>query len=294
MDFFHEVGLKLNSSSARLSFPGLNRKLRPNEWVEDLAEQYEQFAQAFAERFKVGHHDHLPTVQKYLRGLMQADKANMERMSEAVPEADEQVLQHFLTDSPWEYRPVMDQVAHNADAMLGGPHGQGLYLDESGFAKKGDASVGVARQWNGRLGKQDNCQVGVFGALGRGDRVSLIDARLYLPELWTDDPKRCDEAGIPKSEQIHRTKLQLALEIVRHARAIGVQFEWVGVDGLYGNSLQFLQTLNQDAEMFLADVHSDQHIYLTDPAPYLPPQKDWVASARAIRAKLSPSKCASG
>ena len=70
----------------------------------------------------------------------------------------------------------------NGNRCVGSEVGAGLYVDESAFQKKGEKSVGVARQWNGRLGNQDNCQVGVFGALGRGDQVSLIDARLYLPE----------------------------------------------------------------------------------------------------------------
>ena len=203
---------------------------------------------------------------------MQADKRNMERMVEAVPDSDYQVLQNFLTHSSWDYRPVMDRVATNADSLVGAEFGTGLYLDESAFQKKGDQSVGVARQWNGRLGKQDNCQVGVFGALGRGDRVSLIDARLYLPQEWTDDPRRCEHAGVPQAEQVHRTKLELAQEIVRHARQIGVRFEWVGMDGLYGQSLQLLESLQNEGEIFLAEIHADRHVYLTDPSPYLPAQ----------------------
>jgi SRSO17 transposase len=156
---------------------------------------------------------------------MQAEKRNMERMAEAVPDSDDQVLQNFLTHSSWDYRPVMDQVARNANQLLGAEMGTGLYIDESAFQKKGTKSVGVARQWNGRLGKQDNCQVGVFGALGRGDRVCLVDARLYLPQEWTSDAGRCDEADIPKAEQAHRTKLELAQEIIRHARSSGLRFE---------------------------------------------------------------------
>jgi SRSO17 transposase len=220
------------------------------------------------------------TAQQYLCGLMQADKRNMERMAEAVPDSDDQVLQNFLTHSSWDYRGVMDQVAGKADVCVGAEVGAGLYIDESAFQKKGDKSVGVARQWNGRLGKQENSQVGVFGALGRGDRVGLIDARLYLPQEWTEDPQRCDEADIPKAEQVHRTKLELALEIVRHARELGVRFEWVGMDGMYGKSLELLQSLHSQGETFLAEIHSDRHIYLTDPAPYLPPQKGGLGRKR--------------
>ncbi len=204
---------------------------------------------------------------------MQAEKRNMERMSEVVPDSDEQVLQNFLTHSSWDYRAVMDQVARNANRLLGAAMGSGLYIDESPFQKKGTKSVGVARQWNGRLGKQDNCQVGVFAALGRGERVSLVDARLFLPQEWTGDAARCDEADIPKAEQVFRTKLELAQEMVRHARRNGLQFEWVGMDGLYGQSLSLLQSLDRQGEVFMADIHADRHIYLEDPKPFLPAAK---------------------
>jgi SRSO17 transposase len=237
-----------------------------------LATGYQRFADAFVDDFHSGNHCVVNTAQQYLCGLMQADKRNMERMAEAVPDSDDQVLQNFLTHSSWEYRGVMNRVARKADECVGAEVGAGLYIDESAFQKKGDKSVGVARQWNGRLGKHENSQVGVFGALGRGDRVSLIDARLFLPQEWTQDPRRCAEAAIPKAQQVYRTKLELALDIIRHARQIGVRFEWVGMDGLYGQSLELLQALHSEGETFLAEIHADRHIYLTDPAPYLPPQ----------------------
>jgi SRSO17 transposase len=205
---------------------------------------------------------------------MQADKRNMERMAEAVPDSDDQVLQNFLTHSSWEYRAVMDQVARNANQLIGAEVGAGLYIDESAFQKKGTKSVGVVRQWNGRLGKQDNCQVGVFGAIGQGDRVCLVDARLYLPQEWTCDAARCDEADIPKAEQVHRTKLELAQQIILHARRTGLRFEWIGMDGLYGQSFALLQTLQGQGEVFMADIHADRHIYLSDPQPFLPAAKD--------------------
>jgi SRSO17 transposase len=214
------------------------------------------------------------TAQQYLCGLMQADKRNMERMAEAVPDSDEQVLQNFLTHSAWDHREVMDQVARNANALIGTEEGAGRYIDESAFQKKGTKSVGVARQWNGRLGKQDNCQVGVFGAIGCADRVCLVDARLFLPEEWSSDRQRCDEADIPPAERVHRTKLELAQQIIAHARHSGLRFEWVGMDGLYGHSLQLLQSLQEQGETFMADIHADRHIYLEDPQPLLPAAPD--------------------
>ena len=99
----------------------------------------------------------------------------MERMEEAVVEADDQRLQHMLTESEWDHRAVLDQVALEADQWLGGSSDSCLLIDESGFAKKGKHSVGVAGQWCGRQGKVDNCQVGVFAALGKGHLSTLID-----------------------------------------------------------------------------------------------------------------------
>lgn len=194
----------------------------------------------------------------------------MERMAEVVPETDEQVLQHFLSNSPWNEREVMEHVGKDADALLGGTEDSALYLDESAFKKKGSKSVGVSRQWNGRLGKIENSQVGVFAALGRGDRVCLVDARLYLPEEWTQDKARCETAKVPGPVQQHQTKLDLALAMVRDARQRGLRYSWVGMDAFYGRSSELLRSLAADGEIFMADVPSNQHIYLQDPAPCLP------------------------
>lgn len=227
----------------------------------------------FHDLFHSGHHNVFTQATQYVKGLFQADKRNMERMAEVIPEADDQALQNFLTQSSWEASPVMDRVALQAAQCFGGSAGTSLYIDESGFKKSGQHSVGVARQWNGRLGKVENSQVGVFGALGKGDRVALIDARLYLPQSWTEDAKRCAKADVPSACRRYRSKIDIALDIVRRARALGIRFEWVGVDGLYGNATHLLRTLDAEGEQFMADVHKDQSIYLDDPQPFLPERK---------------------
>jgi len=206
----------------------------------------------------------------YLKGLMQAKRKNMERMEETVVEADEQRLQPMLTESDWDHRAVLDQVAVEANEWLGGTAGSCFLVDESGFAKKGKHSVGVARQWNGRQGKVDNCQVGVFGALGKGHLASLTDVRLYLPKEWASDPARCRKAGIPEQERSVCTKAELALEMVRHQRELGVGFAWVGADGGYGKEPAFLRGLEALGEVFVVDVHKDQRIYVADPQPQVP------------------------
>lgn len=191
-------------------------------------------------------------------------------MEEAVVEADDQRLQHMLTESDWDHRAVLDQVALEADQWLGGSSDSCLLIDESGFAKKGKHSVGVARQWCGRQGKVDNCQVGVFAALGKGHLSTLIDERLYLPKEWSSNSVRCHGAGIPKAERYYRSKTELALEMVRHQKALGLRYAWIGADGGYGKEPAFLRSLAAMGEVFVVDVHKDQLIYLEDPRPIVP------------------------
>jgi SRSO17 transposase len=229
---------------------------------------------AFSKRY----HAHFQSVTRsvveaaghYLCGLFQTPKKNMERMEEAVPDADEQQLQHFLSASPWSAQAVMAQVAQEADCLLGGRPDSSLLLDESGFTKKGKHSVGVARQYNGRLGKVDNCQVGVFAALASGAEVYPVGTRLYLPKEWTRDRPRCRQLEVPPERFQHQTKQRLALELVREARQQGLRFGWVQADGGYGHDFKFCQSLAAMGERFLVGVHKNQRIYLEDPRPAVP------------------------
>jgi len=238
-----------------------------------MGKRFAAFAGRYSEHFELKTRDISPQAQQYLCGLMQSPLRNMERMAEVVPDTNEQSFQHFLSASSWDERSLLDQVALEADSLLGGGKHCALLLDESGFTKKGLCSVGVARQYNGRQGKIDNCQVGVFAALNCKNRVTLIDKRLYLPTSWTDDPSRCEGVGIPESQRIFKTKPELALEMVRYNRRLGVRFAWVGFDGLYGNNPEFLRALDDDGEVFVGDVHKDQFVFLSDPEPSLPTRK---------------------
>ncbi|MBF0614927.1 MAG: IS701 family transposase [Magnetococcales bacterium] len=200
---------------------------------------------------------------------MQAETKNMERMSEVVTECNDQQLQHMLTHAQWDHEAVMTQVAQDADQAIGDDQDAALVIDESSIIKKGKHSVGVARQWCGRLGKVDNCQVGVFAALGAGKHATVVDYRLYLPKEWTDNKARCKQAGIPE-DVTFKSKCQLAVEMVREARNRGLRFGWVGLDGGYGKDPACLREIEALGETFMADVHSNQMIYLKDPQPMLP------------------------
>lgn len=191
---------------------------------------------------------------------------NMERMEEAVAGADYEGLQNFISDSPWQAGPVMDHVALDVSGLLDGPQCL-AYVDETSTSKKGAMSVGVARQYNGRLGKVDNCQVAVFVALGRGERVALVGARLYLPQQWCEDPARCDKAGIPEADRVFKSKSTLALELITHLRGIGTKFAATVLDAGYGKEPGLLRAIDAAGEIFVMDVHSTQRIWRDDPWP---------------------------
>ena len=194
----------------------------------------------------------------------------MDRMAEVVPESKSRNLQQFLTHSKWNHRDVIDHVAQDVDKFLGDHRNACLLIDESGFEKQGKRSVGVSRQWLGRLGKVDNGQVAVFGALGNGEYVAPVDVRLYLPEEWVNGPKRCERACVPENERKFRTKIELALEMVLHAKETGLRYGWVGADAGYGKGPGFCFALDEMGEIFVVNLHSDFHVYLKDPKPYLP------------------------
>ena len=194
-------------------------------------------------------------------------------MAAVVEDGCAQQFQHFISNAPWRHEPVVEQIARDADRLLGGKPDSALLLDESRFVRHGDRSVGVARQWCGRLGKVDNCQVAVFAVLTDGARHTPVDMRLYLPQRWIDDPTRCDRAEIPVEARMKRSKTDPALAMVRAARARGMRFGWVGVDGGYGKEPAFLRALDEMGEVFVADVPCDQRVWTEPPGLHIPAAK---------------------
>lgn len=206
----------------------------------------------------------------YAAGLLVvARRKNMERMEEYVPDYNYQSQQQFLSDSPWKDEKVREQIAQDVNKVVGGQK-SALIIDESSFEKKGVKSVGVSRQWNGRLGKVENSQVGVFSALCNGTHDGLVGLRLYLPKCWTDDKARCKAAKVPVEHQKFKTKSEQALELIDLSRKQGLSYGWVGMDAGYGKSPWLLRAIDDRNIEFVVDVHCDQVVYEAAPAPYLP------------------------
>ena len=143
----------------------------------------------------------------------------------------------------------------------------GGVLDGSDFPKQGRKSVGVARQYCGRLGKVANCQAGMFLAyvspLGR----ALVDKGLYLPESWTSDKDRCEAAGVPEDRQGYRSKTELALEMVGRAQERGhLKAGWVAADDAFGMSPSFREGLAALGMWYVLDVPSGFTVWPPEPA----------------------------
>jgi SRSO17 transposase len=178
---------------------------------------------------------------------------------------ERQGLQKFLGQAPWDERPLFTELARQIGAELGEADGV-LVFDPSAFPKQGRDSVGVQRQWCGRLGKVDNCQVGVYLAYASRVEHALVDTRLYLPKKWAADKPRRAKAGVPKATRF-RTRHRLALELLAEHGPV-LPHAWVTGDDEMGRSSWFRLQLRQRGERYLLAVPSNTAVRdLAAPSP---------------------------
>ena len=204
-------------------------------------------------------------TRTYLAGLL----SDLERKNaEAIAyrhDLDRQAIQRFVGEVDWDHDPLIGELARQVARVIGRPDAV-LVFDPSAFPKKGTASVGVQRQWCGRLGKVDNCQVGVFlGYVGEGEHA-LVDFRLYLPREWAEDWRRRRKAGVP-GDLKYRTRHELALEMLRR-RGGELPHGWVAGDDEMGRPAWFRRRLALDGERYLLAVPSNTTVRdLEEPPP---------------------------
>jgi len=214
----------------------------------------------------------------YIKGLLSTLRRNIERIDEDVVNSTYDSTHHFISESPWDHRLLMDKIAKNSYIQLQKQSAItslpiGMYIDESSFAKKGKKSVGVSRQWLGSKGKVDNGQVAVFSAFGTGKHCALIDCRLYLPTSWTEDSERCDKAAIPEDQREYKTKIELAIESAQAVDDMCIKPDFYAVDALYGSSYKFMYELEKFNKPILGRVKSDAQVYLNKPEFSIPQRK---------------------
>ena len=215
----------------------------------------ERFLDPFVEHLQRSEQDH--HARHYIAGLL-SDVPDKNAESIAyLHDQRREPLQQFIGQSPWEHQPWLTELATQVAQQLGCPDGV-LVFDPSAFAKKGNESVGVQRQWCGRLGKIDNCQVGIYlGYVGTSEHA-LVDVRLYLPREWAKDKKRRQRAGVPRWLRF-RTRHELALEMLDERTAL-LPHAWVSGDDEMGRCGWFRQQLRSRRERYLLAVPSNTSI----------------------------------
>ncbi len=181
----------------------------------------------------------------YLKGLiLPGERKSIEPMAARVAPADTQQLHHFVSTSPWPTAPLEEELVRAADRLVGGPDAV-LVVDDTALPKQGRHSVGVARQYCGRLGKRANGQVLVSLTLARGEVPVSVGLRLFLPEAWADDPERRARAGVPGEHRRRLATTEVALEEIDRVLAAGVRFGRVVADAGHGISAAFRRGLSE-------------------------------------------------
>ena len=231
---------------------------------EQVYGTFQDFHAYFAARF--GRRETREHSRHYLQALLvqSGERRNAENLSETVP-VSARAMQRFLTESPWDDDAVIGRLQEYLAPRLGHPEVVWV-VDGSDFPKQGVKSVGVARQYCGRLGKVANCQGGMFLAyvspLGR----ALVDKRLYLPESWTSDQDRCVAAGVPEERQGYRSKTELALGMVEQALERGhLQAGWVAGDDAFGMSPSCREGLAALGMRYVLDVPAGFTVWPEEP-----------------------------
>lgn len=163
-------------------------------------------------------------------------------------------LQHFVGESAWNHEPLVMELARQVGEQLGRDDGV-LVFDPSGFPKKGTESVGVQRQWCGRLGKVDNCQVGVYLGYVSAEEHALVNMRLYLPKSWATDRKRRKKCRVPKGLR-YKTRHQLSLDMLDQQGHL-LPHAWIAGDDEMGRSSAFRRKLRDRKEQYLLAVPSN-------------------------------------
>jgi SRSO17 transposase len=195
----------------------------------------------------------------YMRGLLaEVDRKNGWQLAEKMGAADPQGFQRLLYEAKWEHEAVRDQLQVMVVERMGDADGVGI-IDESGYVKKGAKSAGVGRQYCGRIGKVENCQVGVGLAYLTLEGRALIDQRLYLPKSWCDDPDRCRAAHIPP-DTTFQTKPQIAQQMLEAAWQNDVPMKWVCADTVYGNASQLREAIAATGRWYVMGITPNQRV----------------------------------
>ena len=229
----------------------------------DVLERLEDYVAEFAAGFDYITRTRWATI--YLQGLLlDGERKSIEALSRRVSVPGwhgdtEQALQQFVNQSAWNeqvvlqtYRRVMGQAFDDPDGIV--------VIDDTGFAKKGRYSVGVARQYSGTLGKTDNCQVAVSLHYAGPKGNYPLALRLFLPEAWTSQPERMLAARVPAQHQVPRTKNEIALDLLDQMHTEGLPYRAVVADAGYGIGVDFRRGLDQRGVPYVVGIAGNEAV----------------------------------
>ncbi len=251
-----------------------------NDWERRLERWLAPFLQA------LGHKVRRKWAPIYVLGLLlPGERKSIEPISARVAPDDEQQLNHFIGVSTWDTAPLEHVLCEKVDAMLGGSRAH-LIIDDTGIPKKGKKSVGVAHQYCGALGKNANSQNLVSLTLSRDEIAAPLGLRLFLPQSWTSDRKRCATVKVPTSIG-YRSKWRIALVEIDRVISSGVRFGDVLADAGYGMCGEFRRELSARGLTWSVGILCTQNVYDPNTSTSLPvtsgrgrPRKRAVASKK--------------
>lgn len=238
----------------------------PPEAIEGLGERLHDHWDRFSDCFTTQTHDTSHYALDYLSGMlrMKADRhfSGIARTSGNSP----QNIQHFMTNSPWSSQEVTTQIRQEIIETPIFARGSVLVLDESAEEKASEETVGASRQYNGRLGKVDISQVGVFLSLVNDGLWMWIDGELFLPQSWFAPGmrKKRERLGVPPDRKF-ATKIELGWRMIERVDSEAVPFEWIVGDGLYGHSVWLRRKIDAASLRYMLDVKGDEQVYLERP-----------------------------
>lgn len=228
----------------------------PAEVFEQVRPRLRRFLEPFVCTF--ARQEPCAHAETYVSGLLSdLQSKNVESIAYRFGQ-ERLALQRFIGWAEWDDAPLRDELARQVGSNLG-EAGAVLVFDPSGYPKSGRESVGVARQWCGRLGKTDNCQVAVYLGYVSSTEHALVDVRLYLPKEWTQDKARLAKAGVPKAQRKFRTRHELCLEMLAERGGM-LPHQWVAGDDELGRPSWFRRRLRELHEPYLLAVPSNTMI----------------------------------
>jgi SRSO17 transposase len=241
----------------------------------------------------LGHADRVAGLHGYCSGLMlplarKSVEPMAARLDPLHASARHQAMHHFVAKAEWSDAELLRRVAQWVVPKMDLSDGGYWLVDDTGFPKKGQHSVGVARQYCGMLGKQDNCQVAVSVSLACKQASLPVKWQLYLPESWADDEHRRGKAGVP--EEVHfATKPHIALQQLQSLLAEGAPPYCVVADAAYGTEAAFRQSLTEMGLPYMVGVTSSVKVWPPGVEP-LPP-KPWSGRGRpAVATRRTPQR----